>query len=173
MSFTKFAQHIGSVLIAPRQTFVKLINGESGGLSDLLGLLLLQVLAVQMPRLLTAFLYMLKVSFLSGFTLLINTIAETIFLPAIAVIFGTLMLGYLLRHRRYRNDRYSDLAAISVMPAICLQLTASFSFGLLKIKPPQWMAIAILIIGGFWFLSLLIVSFQELKRIGAERTNES
>lgn len=162
-------ERLGGSVVAPRWTFEALLRGAPGGVRDLVWLLLLQVVAVQLPQLVVAVLVMLRQSYSSGMTLLLNTVAASAWMPLAATILGAIAIGpFVGRRSRERSpdgaalspaggERLLDLCALCAVPAVQLQLLFSLLAALLGLHPTRWFAIAVLSAGGIWFLVLLVL----------------
>jgi hypothetical protein len=147
------------MVAAPRATLTSVVAGGPGGIRDLLVLLALQVVAVQTPALWSAVLYLVRVSYASGISLLLNTIAESLVIPIVALLAAALIMGHLTRGSS-RRERNLDLAALSMVPMVCIQLAASIGFACFGVRPWRWGAIALLASGATWFLALVRLSLR-------------
>jgi hypothetical protein len=168
-----FLERLGGSVVAPRWTFEALLRGAPGGVRDLVWLLLLQVVAVHLPQLVAAVLVMLRQSYSSGMTLLLNTVAGSAWMPLAATILGAVAIGPFVRRPRRRSpdsavppasgDRRMDLCALCAVPAVVLQLLFSLLAALLGMHPTRWFAISVLSAGGAWFLVLLVLGVRLIR----------
>ena len=158
----RLVERIGGMLVAPRQTLEVVLGGAKGGVRDLVWLLLLQVIAVQLPQLTVAVLIMLRQSYSSGMSLLLNTVAASAWMPLCAAIAGAVLIGRLVRGRTGR-ERSVDVCALCAVPPVALQLVASLLTALGVLQPSRWLAIAVLSAGGLWFLALLPLGVQLIR----------
>jgi hypothetical protein len=160
-------QRIGGMLVAPRQTLGLVLGGAKGGVRDLVWLLLLQVIAVQLPHLAVAVMIMLRQSYSSGMSLLLNTVAGSAWMPLAAAIAGAVVIGPLVRGRTGR-ERSVDVCALCAVPPVALQLVASLLTALGLLQPSRWLAIAVLASGGLWFVALLPLGVHMIRGTPAE-----
>jgi hypothetical protein len=145
-------------------------HGGPGGVGDLFLLLALQIVAVQLPRLVVAILTIVDVSYSAGVTGLLNTVAESLLLPVIAVLAAAILMGRLTRGYAGR-ERNLDLAALSVTPAICVQLAGSLAAAIANRRPPRWTALVVLALGALWFIVLVGISVRAVR--GSDRSDGS
>ncbi len=110
-----FLIRVGGMLVAPRDTLTAVVRGGKGGLSDLLWLLLLQVVAVQLPVLVRAIWIMVAVSYAAGISTLLNTVAGSMVVQLVGVLAATVIMGWFTRGIR-ANSRNLDLAALCMIP---------------------------------------------------------
>jgi hypothetical protein len=160
-------QRIGGMLVAPRQTLELVLGGARGGARDLVWLLLLQVIAVQLPHLTVAVLIMLRQSYSSGMSLLLNTVAGSVWMPLAAAIVGAVVIGPLVRGRTGR-ERSVDVCALCAVPPVVLQLAASLLTAAGLLQPSRALAIVVLAAGGLWFLALLPLGVRLIRATAPE-----
>jgi len=170
-----FIARVGGMVVAPVSTLREAAQGGRGGLRDLLLLLAIQIAAVELARLAGAVLYLVRVSYAAGLNLLINAIAGAVWMPLAAVLIAALVLARFVKPARAdaaasatsgsaaAAPRTLDLAALSAVPSIALQLAASLAVALAGIRPGRSMALAILAAGGIWFLLLLGFSVRLIR----------
>jgi len=164
------------MLVQPAPTLAGLVAGERGGLADLLLLLLLQLLAVHLPRLVQAVWFMIAVNYTAGFSSLLNLVAQSVLYPVVAVFIGTVVCSLATRTARGRASRDSganssrervvDLAALAVVPAVCLELVLTLVTVLVGWRPGSTTALVVTIVGALWFVALLLLAIRILRREG-------
>jgi thiol-disulfide isomerase/thioredoxin len=159
---------IGGVLVDPRATLRSVVQGGPGGLSDLLWLLGLQVVAVHLHRLLRAIWFM-SVSYSAGVNALLETVAQGVVLPVTLALVGTVVLSLMARGRPATGRRL-DLASLSVVPLVCLELLFTLVTGLGGWRAPRWLVLAGMAFGVLWFVSLLLVASAVAR--GAEQAHQ-
>lgn len=154
---------MGGMLLAPRRMLEETLASGQGGLADLIVWLALQVVAVHLSRLAVAVVYLFKVSYASGMSMLLNTIADAVWVPLAAVLAAALIAGQLSKGRAGRA-RALDLCCLAGLPPIGLQLAASLVVALagLRVGPPA--AIAVLAGSGLWFLVLTGIAIRVIRR---------
>ena len=162
-----WVERLGGMLAAPRLTLASVLGGARGGVRDLVWLLLLQVIAVQLPQLTVAVLIMLRQSYGSGMSLLLNTLAASVWMPLCAAIAGAVLIGPLVRGRT-GHERSIDVCALCAMPPVALQLAASLLTALGVLQPSRVLAIVVLAGGGAWFLLLLPLGVRLIRATPAE-----
>ena len=145
---------IGGAIVAPRAALRAVAGGPRGGVYDLLLLLAAQLVAVQLARLVVAVVYIVQISYSAGLSMLLNTAAQALLLPVVAMLVVAAALGPLTRGAPAR-ERNLDVAALCVTPAVVLQLVASLAVAVAGVRPPRWVAIAVLAGGGAWICALL------------------
>ncbi len=158
--------NLGGMLIAPRATLTRARTSGEGGLADLLALLALQVVAVQLSRLAVAVVYIFKVSYASGVSMLLTTIADAVWVPLAAVLVASLVAGKLARETTARA-RALDLCCLAALPPIALQLGASLVVALSGLAVRRELALAVLVASGAYFLALSVLAVRVL-RVGGE-----
>jgi hypothetical protein len=159
---------LGGMLLAPRRTLEEALASGRGGLGDLVAWLALQVVAVHLARLAIAFVYMFKVSYASGVSMLLNTIADAVWVPLAAVLAASLVAGQLSKGRAGRA-RALDLCCLAGLPLIGLQLGASLVVALAGVRVGPLAAAAVLAGSGFWFLALTGIAIRVIRRAGEAR----
>jgi hypothetical protein len=161
-----FLDRLGGMLVAPRRTLEEARDSGQGGLGDLVVWLSLQVLAVHLSRLAVAFLYIFKVSYSSGVSMLLNTIADAVWVPLAAVLVSALCAGQLTKGRPGRA-RALDLCCLAGLPPIALQLGASLAVALAGVRVGRELALSVLVASGLWFLALSGLAIGVIRRGGA------
>jgi thiol-disulfide isomerase/thioredoxin len=157
-----FFARLGGALVDPRRTQAALRAGAQGGVRDLLLLLALQVVAVQLPQLITAALFLVEVSTSGGLSMLLNLVAQSLLLPIVAVIVAAAVMGQLTRERPGR-ERNLDIAALSAVPAIAIQLAASLAVAMNLLRVRQVVALAVLGVGGVWLVWLVALAVRDTR----------
>jgi thiol-disulfide isomerase/thioredoxin len=157
-----FLARLGGALVAPRLTQTALRDGARGGVGDLLLLLALQVVAVQLPELIAATLFLVETSYAGGLSMMLNVVAQSLLLPVVAVLVASAVMGQLTRERRGR-ERNLDQAALSAVPAIALQLAASLAVALDLLRARQLVAFGVLGVGGVWFVVLVVLAVRDTR----------
>lgn len=132
-------------------------RGGPGGLADLLWLLGLQVVAVHFSRLLRSIWFIAAVSYSAGINALLTTVAQGVVLPVTLTLVGALLLSVLARGRP-SGERKLDLASLSVVPLVCLELLFTLVTGLGGWRAPRWLVLAGMAVGVLWFVYLLLLA---------------
>jgi len=149
---------LGGALVSPRAELARVHAGGVGGVSDFLVLLLLQAVALYLPRLARAGWYTLDVSVLGGLLMALAIVAR----PVIVPIGLALVVGLLLRIACWRDSsgRHSDLGAVCLLPWLSLQICASLMGAFIpQLYRPEvrW---AVHAVGGAWAVVLLVMAVR-------------
>lgn len=163
---TGFLDRLGGMLITPRAVLSGALASGEGGLADLVALLAVQVLAVHLSRLAVAVLYIFKVSYSAGVSMLLTAVADAVWVPLAAVLLASLVAGQLTRGRATRA-RALDLCCLAALPPIALQLCASLVVALAGIRVGPPLAVGVLAASGLWFVVLAALVVRSL-RAGSE-----
>lgn len=157
-----FSARLGGMVIAPRTTLARAAApGARGGWSDFWALLLLSIPALRLPQAAAGGWYAYDVSPVGGALLLLNLVARAVALPYAAGLLGGALLWWAGRGRL--PARYSDLAALCLLPALVLQLVlnAPVLLGLERVQP--FVRPLVALGGGSWFAGLLVVAGRHLR----------
>jgi len=175
MKLPRFVGRVGGMLVEPRTTLSSVLTGGPGGLLDLALLLLLQVVAVHLPRLAGSVWFMVEVSYSAGISSVLNTVAQSVLYPIGAVFVGTIVASLVARQSasraigprseagpppraRSRGERNVDLVALAAVPAVCLDLILTLVSAATGWHPGPSAALAALLAGASWFIVLLVVA---------------
>ena len=156
-----FVRLIGGALVRPRQTFGEVMSGAPGGISEVLWLLGLQLVALQLPELVRAGWFMAEVDPRGGASQLLQVVSQPLMLPLMAALGGSVLLGWLGKGGGERG-RSLDLAALALVPYLILQLLGALAWRLLAavgLNPLQVQA-GVLVLGGSWFLVLFAMALS-------------
>lgn len=159
-----FVRLIGGALVTPRRTFGEVISGAPGGISEVLWLLGLQLVALQLPELVRAGWFMAEVDPRGGASQLLQVVSQPLMLPLLAALGGSVLLGWFGKGAG-EEGRSLDLAALALVPYLILQLLGALAWRLLAmvgLNPLQVQA-GVLLLGGGWFLVLFVLALSMLR----------
>ena len=105
------------MLVAPRATLESIRAGGPGGLNDLMLLLVLQLVAEQLPQLVRSLWFLFAVSYSGGISAFFNTVSQALLVPVVAIFIGALAANISTRGVA-RTERNVDLTALCAVPLI-------------------------------------------------------
>ncbi|MCA9670584.1 MAG: hypothetical protein KC503_33540 [Myxococcales bacterium] len=166
-----FVTRVGGMIVAPRSTLEALRDGQlRGGLTDLVVLALLQLVAMRLPTVVSHVLFMNDVGFADGLLMLLNFVARGLFIPVLATLAGAVVVGlgtsYSIFGSREEGDPESDaasdaplpaldFAALCALPAVALQTVVALWVRLGAPTPPRYSMMAV---AALWFVVLLVLA---------------
>jgi hypothetical protein len=157
-----FTERIGGVLVAPRRTFAALAAGEARA-GDVTWLLVLRVVAGDLPRIVRAFLLGRELGPMAGLQSLLMVVRDR--LPDVVGILAAGVLMQMLTSKEARgHGRAFDVAGYAWIPYLAVQLAGALVLTALQRPATPQLELTVDLVGVAAALAVWTVALVEARR---------
>ena len=169
---TDFIQRVGGMLVAPGLVRRRLLAGGAGGFTDLLLLLVLQMLTVHITHVVRSVWFWAASGAGAGLPGLTQVVLGVLITPLIFALGGSVLLRLVIPEGKGR-ERTLDQASLCVIPSVAVALAATALWAATGGASRELLGQVPGGLGVVWFLALLIFFALEARRQDQEPSSSA